>query len=45
MLGQEIKEYLIFSFDDGKPSPWPIANGMLVSECGTVSPFIEVMKR
>jgi hypothetical protein len=45
LLGQEGNEYFLFSFENGKPYTWPIAGGVLVSECGTFSSFTEVTKR
>jgi hypothetical protein len=44
MLGQEYKGYFVFYFVDGRLHQWDTGSGVLVNECGTFSPFHEVMK-
>jgi hypothetical protein len=45
MLGQEFKGYFVFWFEDGQLRRWNTGSGVLASECGTFSPFNEVIKR
>jgi hypothetical protein len=45
VFGELGKAYAKFLFEDGKPRTWPPNSGGLISECGTFSPFTEIMKR
>jgi hypothetical protein len=45
IFGQQIKAYLLFSFENGKPYKWPVpGTAILTNECGTFSPFYEVSR-
>jgi hypothetical protein len=46
IFGRENKDYLLISFENGKPYEWPVrGTSILTNECGTFSAFTEVIKR